>query len=127
MLCMMKPLTKSGITTLSELIQAYEYETDKRLTKTMTIIISTFDKTLVGISKCHNEEINSNTEDMKYLLIAPSTRKNIHSITVKELQVTLKIALKKIETLDVKNKLGIENFDEENITRFRSNCKYPKL
>jgi hypothetical protein len=39
----------------------------------------------------------------------------------------LKIALKKIEALDVKNKLGIENFDEENITRFRSNCKNPKL
>jgi hypothetical protein len=54
-------------------------------------------------------------------------RYEIHSITVKELQVTLKIALKKIETLDVKNKLGIESFDEENITRSRSNCKNPKL
>ena len=54
-------------------------------------------------------------------------RKNIHSITVKELQVTLKNALKKIEALDVKNKLGIDNFDEENITRFRNNCKNPNL
>jgi len=127
MLCMMKPLTKNGITTLSELIQAYEYETDERLSKTMKIIISTFPETLVNISKCHNEEINSDTEDMKYMLIAPNMRKNIHSITVKELQVTLKNALKKIEVLDVKNKLGIDNFDEENITRFRNNCKNPKL
>ena len=127
MLCMMKPLTKNGITTLSELIQAYEYETDERLSKTMKIIISTFPETLVNISKCHNEEINSDTEDMKYMLIAPNMRKNIHSITVKELQVTLKNALKKIEALDVKNKLGIDNFDEENITRFRNNCKNPKL
>jgi hypothetical protein len=123
MLCMMKPLTKNGITTLSELIQAYEYETDERLTKTMKIIISSFPETLVNISKCHNEEINSDTEDMKYMLIAPNMRKNIYSITVKELQVTLKNALKKIETLDVKNKLGIDNFDEENITRLRNNCK----
>jgi len=119
MLCMMKPLTKNGITTLSEFIQAYEYETDERLSKTKKIIISTFPETLLNISKCHNKEINSDTEDMKYMLIAPNTRKNLHSITVKELQVTLKIALKKIETLDVKNKLGIENFDEENIIRFR--------
>jgi hypothetical protein len=28
MVCMVKPLTKNGITTLGELIQAYEYETD---------------------------------------------------------------------------------------------------
>ncbi len=64
---------------------------------------------------------------MKYILIAPGIRKDVNSITVKELQVTLKTALKKTEILNVKNKLGIENFDEENITKLRSNCKNPKL
>jgi hypothetical protein len=39
----------------------------------------------------------------------------------------LKNALKKIEVLDVRNKLGIDNFDEDNIIRFRSNCKNSKL
>jgi hypothetical protein len=63
---------------------------------------------------------------MKYMLIAPRTRKNLITITVKELQVTLKNALKKIHVLDIKNKLGIDNLDEENITRFRSNCKNTK-
>ncbi len=82
-----------------------------------------FPEFLVNISKCHIEEINSDTEDMKYMLIAPNTRKNIHSITVKKLQVTLKNALKKIEALDVKNKLGIDNFDEENITRLETTAK----
>ncbi len=69
MLCMMKPLTKNGITTLSELIQAYEYETDEKLTKIMKIIISIFPETLVNISKCHNEENNSDTEDMKNMMM----------------------------------------------------------
>ena len=54
------------------------------------------------------------------MLIAPDTRKDINSIIVKELQVTLKTALKKIEALDFNKKLGIENFDEENIMRFRN-------
>jgi hypothetical protein len=49
-------------------------------------------------------EINSDSEDMKYMLIAPNNRKNIYFITVKELQVTLKNALKQTEALDVKNK-----------------------
>jgi hypothetical protein len=127
LVCLIKPLTKNGITTLGELIQAYEYESDEKLIKSMKIIISSFPKILVNISKCYNEEINSDNEDMKYMLIAPRTRKNLITITVKELQVTLKNALKKIDVLDVKNKLGIDNFDEENITRFRSNCKNPKL
>jgi hypothetical protein len=127
MLCMIKPLTKNGITTLGELIQAYEYETDEKLIKTMKTTISTFPKFLVNISKCYNEEINSDNEDMKYMLIAPITRKKLNTMTVKELQVVLNNALKKIDVLDVKNKLGIDNFDKENITRFRSNCKNPKL
>jgi hypothetical protein len=38
----------------------------------------------------------------------------------------MKNAMKKIDVLDIKNK-GIDNFDKENITRFRRNCKNPKL
>jgi hypothetical protein len=83
MLCMIKPLTKNGIKTLSELIQAYEYESDEKLTKTMKIIISNLPETLVNISKCYTEDINSDNEDLKYMLIAPRTRKNVNSITVK--------------------------------------------
>jgi hypothetical protein len=41
------------------------------------------------------------------MLIAPITRKNVNSITVKELQVTLKNALKKIDVIDVNNKVGV--------------------
>jgi hypothetical protein len=33
MLCMVQPLTKIGTTTLGELIQAYEYETNEKFTK----------------------------------------------------------------------------------------------
>jgi hypothetical protein len=44
MLCMIKPLTKNAIITLGELIQAFEYETDEKMTKTMKIIISSFPK-----------------------------------------------------------------------------------
>jgi hypothetical protein len=75
MLCMIKPLPKNGITTLYELIQAYEYETNEKLTKTMKIIIASFPKTLINISKCYNEVINSDNEDIKYMLIAPRIKK----------------------------------------------------
>ena len=127
LLCMLKPLTAMGITTLGELTQAYEYETDEKLNRTMLTILTAFPKTLKDISKCFCEDINSNSEKLNYMLIAPDTRKDINSIIVKELQVTLKTALKKIEALDFNKKLGIEKFEEENIMRFRINCKNSKL
>jgi hypothetical protein len=57
------------------------------------------------------------------VLIAPNNRKNVNTITVKELQVTLKNAVKKIEVLDFNSKLGIDRFDEGGITRFHKNVK----
>jgi len=39
----------------------------------MKIIISTFPETLVNISKCNKEGINSDNENMNYMLIAPNT------------------------------------------------------
>ncbi len=89
MVCMIKPLTRNGITTLGELTQAYEYETDKKLIKTIKIILSSFPEVLLNISKCFIEGINSDDEKLNYVLIAPNNRKNVNAITVKELQVTL--------------------------------------
>jgi hypothetical protein len=63
MVCMIKPLTKNGITLLSELIQTYEYENDEKLIKTIKIIISTFPKILVNISK--NVTMKKSTQTMK--------------------------------------------------------------
>jgi hypothetical protein len=127
MVCMIKPLTRNGIATLGELTQAYEYETDEKMIKTMKIILSSFPEALLNISKCFIEGINLDDERLHYVLIAPNNRKNVNTITVKELQVTLKNALKKIEVRDFNSKLGIDSFDEDGITRFRINCKNPKL
>jgi hypothetical protein len=127
MLCMSNLLSSNGITTLGELTQAYEYETDRKLTKIIKMIMSTFPEYLIKISKCYNDEINLNNEELKYLQIAIGDRKNVNVITVKELQVVLKNALGKIESANIKEKVGIDSFDEENITKLRNNCKNPKL
>jgi hypothetical protein len=42
MLCMIKPLTRNGITTLGELIQAYEHKSDESLVRTMKKIYLAF-------------------------------------------------------------------------------------
>ena len=127
MTCMLKPLTESGVTTLGELVQNMEHERDANLNKIMKIIISAMPKHLVKITESYNEDVNSCKEQMKYILIDHYRRKEIGSITVKELQVTLKFILKRIDELDVKQKLGISSYDEENISTLRKNIRNSKL
>ena len=93
----------------------------------MKLILSDFPKILTDISKCFCDEINLNSEKLNYIQLDTNNRKNINCITVKELQVTLKNVLKKIEALDVNKKIGISNFDGNHILRFRANCKNSKL
>jgi hypothetical protein len=52
---------------------------------------------------------------------------SIDVVTTKELQTVLKIALKKVEVLNVNTKLGIEDYDPNNIITFRKYCKNSKL
>jgi len=127
MTCLLKPLTEYGIITLGDLVQSMEHVKDAKLNKIMKTIISSIPSHLVNITKCCNEDLNSGSEEINYILIGPEMRREIGSITVKELQVTLKTCLKRIEVLDVKNKLGINNYDDENITRLRMHVKNSKL
>jgi hypothetical protein len=124
---MLKPLTECGVTTLGELVQTMEHESDANLNKIMKIIIATMPSHLVKIAESYNEDVNSCNEEVKYILINNGMRKLNEAITVKELQVTLKIILKRTEELNVQCKLGITNYDEENITLLRKNIKNSKL
>ena len=127
MICMLRSLTEANIITLGDLTQAYEYENNEKTSKTMKMIMSTFPPKLIEISKCHIEGLNETSEDVKYLMIERSQRMNINSVTVKDLQNTLKVVLRKTEELDVKEKLGIVNFEENSILDFRKKCRNAKL
>jgi hypothetical protein len=52
---------------------------------------------------------------------------HIDLVTVKQLQVTLKIALNRVETRDFIDKLGIKEFNSLDILTFRKMCKNSKL
>jgi hypothetical protein len=127
MACMLKPLTVKGITTLGELVQNFEFETEDKTLKTMKIIMQTFPKNLIQISKCFIEDINDNDENLKFIRIEDNTWKSIECITVKDLQITLKKILKKTETTNFNQKLGIQNFKEDNIIKLRSKCQNAKF
>ena len=126
LVCLLKPIIREGITTLGELVQSYEHEQNINLNKNMKIVLNSFPKILLDIAQCYCEDINSVRGGLKHILVSPSTRIPIDSITAKELQCILKIALKKVEKTHFTNKLDFE-FDASNIIRFRNHCKNSKL
>jgi hypothetical protein len=126
-LCMLNELTGMDIITLGDLSQSIEFENDRRKTKTMNMILQIFPKTLQNISKCYNDDLNTNLQELKTLQTYDNNRKDIRSISVKEFQITLKTLMKKIEDQDFNKRLGIEDFDNNNITKFRKNVQNAKL
>jgi hypothetical protein len=126
-LCILRPITRLGVITLGDLIQAYEHETDNNLNRSMEIVIGSFPKRLVEIAKCFNENINSTDSNLKYMLVTDNKRLAIETITTKELQTTLKIVLGRVDSTNFKQKLMIDDFDINNINTFRDHCKNAKL
>jgi hypothetical protein len=125
-ICILKQLSKEGITTLGELSLAYEHECDVNTNKKMKIILSAFPKVLINIVKCYNEDINNDKINLEYLLVSPSKRVKIEDVTTKELQTVLKLAMNKVEAADFLNRLGFE-YQSSNILQFRKHCSNAKL
>jgi hypothetical protein len=125
--CILITLTKIGIHTLGELVQAFEHENDSRLNKTMKIILAYIPKNLKSIVENYNENFNTDEDRVQNIMISHGVWVKTNDVTVKQLQILLKIVLKKVETLDVNNKLQIQSFENEYINDFRLKCKNPKL
>jgi hypothetical protein len=126
-ICMLKPLTLNGITTLGDLVQNHEFEMDRKILKAMKIVMSVFPKNFVNITKCYIEGITDASENLNFIRTDENMWKFINNITVKEMQTMMKEILKKTEITNFEQKLGIDNFQEENITKLRSKCKNAKF
>ena len=53
--------------------------------------------------------------------------KELKNITAKEMQLTLKAAMKKVDTQSFDYRLGFMGYDKDQLTKFRNQCKNLKL
>jgi hypothetical protein len=127
--CIARNLQKEGIINLGQAIQVLEYEKDNNLIKQINLTLNAIPTELVAIAKCTQVDpsMNNQGSDLKNIQLEKEMRKHIHSITTKELQQTLKRVMNKLESLNVTEKLNINQFDVENILQTRHNCKNAKL
>ena len=88
-------------------------------------VIATFPEELITIVGNYNgNNIIPNSLDT---LLSWKEWREVSSLSTKEIQLLLKKALKKVETLNIEQKLGIVQYDKKQISLFRRQCKNVKL
>jgi hypothetical protein len=92
----------------------------------MKIIINSIPKNLVEIAGNY-DEYTTNDFNMNTLDLSQNNRKIINNITTRELQITLKKALNKCESLNIQTKNRLTMYNNNGILRFREQCKNVKL
>jgi len=126
--CVQKTLTKNNnIITLGDLIQTMEHEKETKTIGAMKFVLGNIPNHLIEIAKYYSEDTNCYLEKMESLMIESGKWMKLEALTTKQIQETLKTVMKKTDELNVKEKLNLEFFEEENILQFRRSCKNPKL
>ena len=125
--CIYNPLLRDGIENLHELIGEIEIEHDRNRLRRLRMVLQAFPAGLIELASNFNEYINEDSNADRYIINERGLWLSINKMTTKDLQSILKINLGKISSQDHNAKLGIDNFDKENIVKFRNKCKNIKL
>jgi hypothetical protein len=125
--CLFIPFKKEGIETYHDLIFAAETETNVQHARRLKLIINEFPKYFCEAANSFDENINSMSENLTHLLDTKGKWIPITEIKTNQLQLILKEALNKLESLDIKSKFPNETVEKIDFLKFRRNCKNPKL
>ena len=127
--CFFNPLRSELIESLGDLLLEQEITQNNNHRNIIERIVKVFDEDTIQIASCYDENVNLENSEEVFILDETNELKEIGLFSVKQMQQVLKIALNKVESLNVeeKNSLTSSNFRLDFITRFRKQCKNTKL
>ena len=127
--CFFNPLRNESIENLGDLLLEQEITQNRNHRNIIERIIKVFDEDIVRIATLYDENVNRDNFEEIFFLDGSNELKEIGLLSVRETQQLLKIALHKVETLNVegKNNLNNSKFSLDNIVTFRKQCKNTKL
>ena len=82
---------------------------------------------MIELAGAYDDNSNEDSLGLTHFMCGWGEWKDIYSITTKEMQAVLKVALKKTEKLDFEHRLGFSSYDPQQIVTFRRQCKNMKL
>ena len=100
--------------TLLDLVREAETERDRKKSKVMEMVLMNFPVEFRQLALSFNDDVNETNQFIQSIQLSDGNWINLVDATVKQLQITMKIAKGKITTPDVKKKIGIDQFDNNN-------------
>ena len=125
--CVYRPLIGEGVETLHELVGEEEIEQDRNKIRRLRMVLQAFPVGLIELASAFNVDGSAVTQSSNIVMGINKNWIDLNNITTKELQSILKVSLGKVSAQDHKTKLGIDDFNKENILKFRNKCKNIKL
>jgi hypothetical protein len=119
--------TFKDLETLLDLTREAETEVDRRRSKMLEMILSNFPKEFRQLALSFDDNSNSICTELVEIETGEGCWMRLEDMTTKSFQSTLKHALGKITTLNVKQKTGISTFDMNNFLKIRQNCKNTRM
>jgi exonuclease III len=125
--CLYNSLRNESIITLGELLQ--EREVIGQHNQLIENILKSFSSTTIEIASQYDENVNDYNSNNVWFLDEQHELKEAGSLQVRDLQKMIKLALNKVEILNINTKNNLTNFefDVNHITRFRKQCRNTKL
>ncbi len=127
--CLYNPIKNQSVLTIGNLLIEREIGQLPNHESIINNIIKVFHENIIQIATNYNENINNYESNKVFFLDNSDELKEANLFSVRELQVLLKIATNKVESLNVNVRNDLENleFDYNHIIRFRTQCKNTKL
>ncbi len=113
--------------TLLDLVREAETERDRKKSKVMEMVLMNFPVEFRQLALSFNDDVNETNQFIQSIQLSDGNWINLVDATVKQLQITMKIARGKITTPDVKKKIGIDHFDNNNFVKIRKQCLSTKM
>ena len=93
----------------------------------LTFIEKSFPNNLLNIARNFDKSLNIDLLTMTHFYMGNDHFVPVESVTVKQLQKRLKIAMNKVTVVDYNTRLGAQHFDTNDINIIRSQVKNAKL
>jgi hypothetical protein len=113
--------------TLVELVQEAETVLDRKKSRMLEMILSNFPKELRQLALSFDDNVNKVRNEIEKIELSHDNWVSIENLTTKIIQSSLKIALGKVSSTDVKTKIGLSSFDNNNFIKVRQQCKNTKM
>jgi hypothetical protein len=121
------PLRREGIIDLYELCGEDETQMNRNVRIRIDNLKDCFSRNMVELAGAFDPDDNDVSGGMTHYLDHRRTWRELRLVTTKDMQLTLKNIMGKVEVQSFDQRLGIVGFDSTQIGKFRNQCKNIKL